>query len=69
MSVSVGSENLAICRLCYNVLNAYNKVVKKFNQIINGVKLKLEYNGPLGIKRLSKDSIKSRQAKKSEFKF
>ena len=29
LSVYVGSENLAICRLCYNMLNAYSKALKK----------------------------------------
>ena len=32
LSVYVGSENLAICRLCYNMLNAYSKAFRKRNQ-------------------------------------
>lgn len=28
LGVYVGCENLAICRLCYNMLNAYNKALK-----------------------------------------
>ena len=29
LGVYTGSENLAICCLCYNMLNAYNKALKK----------------------------------------
>ena len=65
LSVYVGSENLAICRLCYNMLNAYSKALKKINQIVDGIKQKFENNGPLRIKRLSKDSTKQPEAKKS----
>ena len=53
LGVYVGSENLAICRLCYNMLNAYNKALKKVKQIVDGIKQKFERNGPLRIKRLS----------------
>ena len=45
LSVYVGSENLAICRLCYNMLNAYSKALKKINQIVDGIKQKFENNG------------------------
>ena len=31
LSVYLGSENLAICRLCYNMFNAYSKALKKVN--------------------------------------
>ena len=65
LGVYVGSENLAICRLCYNMLNAYNKALKKVNQIADGIKQKFESNGPLRIKRLSKDSTKAPEARKS----
>ena len=65
LGVYVGSENLAICRLCYNMLNAYNKALKKVNQIVDGIKQKFESNGPLRIKRLSKDSTKAQEARKS----
>ena len=65
LGVYVGSENLAICRLCYNMLNAYNKALKKVNQIVDGIKQKFESNGPLRIKRLSKDSTKALEARKS----
>ena len=65
MSVYVGSENLAICRLCYNMFNAYSKALKKIDQIVDGIKQKFENNGPLCIKRLSKDSTKPPEAKKS----
>ena len=40
LGVYVGSENLAICRLCYNVLSAYNKALKRVNQIVDGIKQK-----------------------------
>ena len=63
LGLYVGSENLAICRLCYNMLNAYNKALKKVNQIVNGIKQKFESNGPLRIKRLSKDSTKALEAR------
>ena len=63
--VYVGSENLAICRLCYNMFNAYNKALKKINQIVDGIKQKFEKNGPVRVKRLSKDSTKPPEAKKS----
>ena len=59
LGLYVGSENLAICRLCYNMLNA----LKKVNQIVDGIKQKFESNGPLGIKRLSKDSTKALEAR------
>ena len=65
LGVYVGSENLAICRLCYNMLNAYNKALKKVNQIVDGIKQKFESNRPLHIKRLSKDSTKAPEARKS----
>ena len=65
LGVYVGSENLAICRLCYNMLNAYNKALKKVNQIVDGIKQKIESNGPLRTKRLSKDSTKAPEARKS----
>ena len=65
LGVYVGSENLAICLLCYNMLNAYNKALKKVNQIVDGIKQKFESNGPLRIKRLSKDSTKAPEARKS----
>ena len=62
LGVYVGSENLAICRLCYNMLNAYNKALKKVNQIVDGIKQKFESNRPLRINRLSKDSTKAPEA-------
>ena len=62
LGVYVGSK---ICRLCYNMLNAYNKALKKVNQIVDGIKQKFESNGPLRIKRLSKDSTKAPEARKS----
>ena len=65
LSVYVGSENLAICRLCYNMLNAYSKALKRINQIVDGIKQKFENNGPLRIKRLSKDLAKPPEVKKS----
>ena len=65
LPVYVCSENLVICRLCYNMLNAYDKVLKRVNQIVDGIKQKFENNGPLRIKRLSKDSTKPPEAKKS----
>ena len=58
LSVYVCSENLVICRLCYNMFHAYNKVLKRVNQIVDGIKQKFENNGPLRIKRSSKDSTK-----------
>ena len=39
--------------------------LKKFNQIIDDIKQKFENNGPLWIKRLSKDRTKPPEAKKS----
>ena len=58
LSVYVCSENLVICRLCYNMFHAHNKVLKRVNQIVDGIKQKFENNGPLRIKRSSKDSTK-----------
>ena len=57
LGVYIGSENLAICRLCHNMLNAYNKALKKVNQIVHGIKQKFESNGPLRIKRLSNPNL------------
>ena len=67
LSVYVCSENLVICRLCHNMLNAYNKVLKRVNQIVDGIKQKFENNGPLRFKRLSKDSTKPPEAKSFKF--
>ena len=47
------------------MLNAYKKVLKKVNQIVDGIKQKFESNRPLRIKRLSKDSTKALEANKS----
>ena len=58
LSVYVGSENRAICRLFYNMLNAYSKALKNINQIVDHNKQKFENNAPVRIKRLSKDSRK-----------
>ena len=44
LGVYVGSKNLAICCLCYNMLNACNKAFKKVNQIVGGIKEKFESN-------------------------
>ena len=33
LSVYLGSKNLAICRLCYNMLNAYNKALSRLSMV------------------------------------
>ena len=57
LSVYVGSENLPICRLCYNMLNAY-KALKKINQIVDGIKQKFKKIMDLSV---SKDYRKIQQ--------